>query len=138
MNKKDITTYSKKFISVTINKPALEVYNYASNPENWSEWMAFIQSVTKENDTWYAMSDWGRIKVEFVSENNFGIMDHWVTTSGGMKIYNPVRIIENGEGSEFIFTLFQLPHMTDKAFEKDEQDIVNDLKSLKKLLETAQ
>lgn len=50
MNKKNIATYPVKHICVSINKPADEVYRYASNPENSPVWTDFIKSVIKENN----------------------------------------------------------------------------------------
>ncbi|MFC3198203.1 hypothetical protein ACFOET_11330 [Parapedobacter deserti] len=135
MDKNNISTYAVKHISISINKPADEVYSYASNPENWPAWTNFIQSVVKENSTWFAVSDLGRIKVEFVPDNNFGIIDHWVTLTDGTIVYNPMRVIENNQGSEFVFTLFRMPYMTEEAFEQDATAVMNDLKTLKKILE---
>jgi len=135
MSKKEFTTYPTKYISVSINKPAHEVYRYASNPENWSVWTAFIQSVVKEKNIWYAVSDLGKIKVEFVTDNKFGIIDHWVTLKNGTTVYNPMRVMGNGQGSEFVFTLFRMPYMTEEAFEQDAIAVTNDLKTLKEILE---
>ena len=130
-----MTTYPVKFISISINKPFDEVYRYASNPENWPAWTDFIQSVVKENNTWLAVSDLGRIKVEFVPDNNFGIIDHWVTLTDGTIVYNPMRVIKNGQGSEFVFTLFRMHYITEEGYEQDEVAVMNDLKTLKQILE---
>lgn len=135
MDKSNMKTYHLKYISISINKPANEVYRYASNPKNWPAWTVFIRSVVKENNTWFAVSDLGRIKIEFVPENNFGIIDHWVTLANGTTVYNPMRVIENGQGSEFVFTLFRMPYMTEEIFEQDAMAVMNDLKTLKKILE---
>ncbi len=60
-----------------------------------------IQSIDKENDIWYAVADLGRIKITFVPDNKFGIIDHWVTFTDGTTVYHPMRVTENDEGSEF-------------------------------------
>lgn len=128
-------TYPVKHISISINKPADEVYKYASNPESWPAWIDFIESVVKENNTWFAVSELGRVQVRFVPENNFGIIDHWVTLPDATTVYNPMRVIQNGQGSEFAFSLYKMPYMTDDAFEQDAKAVMNDLKTLKQILE---
>ncbi len=46
-----------------------------------------------------------------------------------------MRVIKNGQGSEFAFTLFRMPYMTEEAFGRDAIAVMNDLKALKKILE---
>jgi hypothetical protein len=46
-----------------------------------------------------------------------------------------MRVISNGDGSELVFTLYQRQGMTDRDFEKDEQQIETDLERLKTLIE---
>jgi len=37
----------------------------------------------------------------------------------GAEIYTPMRIVENGEGAEVLFTLFRQPGMSDEKFAAD-------------------
>jgi len=46
-----------------------------------------------------------------------------------------MRVVANGEGSEFVFTLIRQPGMSDGQFAKDKAAVKNDLKTLKDLLE---
>jgi hypothetical protein len=46
-----------------------------------------------------------------------------------------MRVVPNGEGSEFVFTLIRRPEMSDDQFAKDKAAVENDLKTLKELLE---
>jgi hypothetical protein len=62
-------------------------------------------------------------------------MDHDVTLESGVTIHNPMRVVPNGEGSEFVFTLIRRPGMSDEQFAKDKTAVENDLKTLKHLLE---
>ena len=52
-----------------------------------------------------------------------------------MTIHNPMRVVANREGSEFVFTLIRQPGMSDGQFAKDKAAVENDLKTLKDLLE---
>jgi hypothetical protein len=46
-----------------------------------------------------------------------------------------MRVLPNGEGSEFVFTLIRRPGMSDGEFARDKAAVENDLKTLKDLLE---
>jgi hypothetical protein len=73
--------------------------------------------------------------VRFVQRNSFGVMDHDVKLESGVTIHNPMRVVPNGEGSEFVFTLIRQPGMSDGQFAKDKAAVEHDLKALKDLLE---
>lgn len=128
-------TYPVKIISVSINKPAAEVYAFASNPENFPKWIAFIKSMTRQGDIWLAETDLGNIQIRFVPNNEFGVIDHDVTLPDGETINNPMRVIPNKNGSEFIFTLFWRTNKTEKEFNEDAQAVTKDLQKLKQIME---
>ena len=46
-----------------------------------------------------------------------------------------MRVVRNGEGSEFVFTLIRQPGMSDAQLAKDKAAVENYLKTLKDLLE---
>ena len=62
-------------------------------------------------------------------------MDHDVKLESGVTIHNPMRVVPNGEGSEFMFTLIRQPGMSDGQFAEDKAAVESDLKTLKDLLE---
>ena len=129
-------TFQTTHISISINCSKENVYGFASNPENFHEWLAFIQSVSKKSDRiWNAESSLGKIEIELSKENEFGIIDHTVTLPDSTKVYNPLRVIENGKGSEITFTLFKLPNKTQEEFNADSNLVKHDLETLKDILE---
>ncbi|MCA9070771.1 MAG: hypothetical protein KDA84_17695, partial [Planctomycetaceae bacterium] len=69
----------------------------------------------------------GWVGIRFVPTNDFGVLDHVVTLPDGQSILNPMRVVANGEGSELMFTLFQLPGMSDEQFAKDTGMVEADL-----------
>jgi hypothetical protein len=77
----------------------------------------------------------GQVEERFAERNDLGVLDHYVTLPGGEVVYNPMRVIANGGGSEISFTLFRLPGMTDEQFETDAATVTEDLRTLKTLLE---
>ena len=124
-------------ISVYIARRAAEVYEFASDPRNLPRWAAGLarSEVSRDGDEWVADAPFGKVRVKFVQRNSFGIMDHDVTLEPGVTIHNPMRVVPNGEGSEFVFTLIRQPGMPDGQFAKDKAAVENDLKTLKDLLE---
>ena len=64
-------------------------------------------------------------------------MDHDVTLPNGVTVYNPLRAIKNGKGSEVIFTLYRQPEMSEEEFQRDASMVQKDLEKLKEILESA-
>jgi len=77
----------------------------------------------------------GKVRVKFAEQNAFGVMDHEVTLESGVAVHNPMRVMPNGDGSEFLFTLIRQPGMSDEQFAKDKAAVEKDLRALKDLLE---
>ena len=129
-------TFKSKHASVSINRPADDVYDFASNPENLPQWAAGLSgSIKKIKGDWIAESPMGTVKVQFASKNEFGILDHHVTLPSGETLYNPMRIFPNDDGSELVFTVYQRPGVSAEMFGEDVDAVTRDLKALKALLE---
>lgn len=129
-------TFRSKHVSVSIDCPADEVYAFIANPENLPSWAAGLSgSIQNINGDWIAESPMGTVKIEFAAKNDFGILDHDVTLPSGVTIYNPMRVIANGDGSEVVFTVYQRPEMSAEMFTEDANAVAKDLETLKTLLE---
>jgi len=129
-------TFKSLHISVSINRPAEHVYEFASNPENLPEWAAGLGgSIKNVSGDWISESPMGSIIIKFAERNTFGILDHDVTLLSGEKIYNPMRVFPNNDGSELVFTLYRRPGMSEQMFAEDSKMAAEDLKKLKSLLE---
>lgn len=124
-------------ISVTINRSPADVYEFASDPRNLPRWAAGLarSEVRKDGDDWVAESPLGRVRIKFAPKNPYGVLDHDVRLESGVTVHNPMRVVPNGEGSEFIFTLIRQPGMSDEKLAKDKAAVQKDLRSLKELLE---
>jgi hypothetical protein len=125
-----------KHISVSIERSAADVYEFASNPENLPRWAGGISgSIKKVDGEWIAEAPMGTVKVKFADKNKFGVLDHEVTLASGIKFYNPMRVVPNRDGSEVIFTLYRQAGMSDQKFADDAGSVQTDLNKLKVLLE---
>lgn len=132
-------TSESKHLSERINRPAAEVYDYASNPANLPEWAPGLGSSVEHVDgRWLVDSPMGRVSVAFVPRNEYGVLDHDVTMPSGEIVYNPMRVTKDGNGSEMVFTLRRLPGTSDEDFERDAKAVAADLARLKRVLETVQ
>jgi hypothetical protein len=125
-------------ITVEIASPAATVYRCVRDPDQLPLWAAGIcKSVTVKGGVWHVETgtELGVVTLAFCADNAFGVLDHTVTLPDGKAVMNPMRVLENGEGSELMFTVFQTQGMSDEAFVKDVQAVTRDLKTIKTLLE---
>jgi hypothetical protein len=124
-------------ISAYIERRPAEVYAFASDPRNLPRWAAGLarSEIKRDGDEWIADAPFGRVRVKFAPQNSFGVMDHDVTLDSGVTVHNPMRVVPNGEGSEFVFTLLRRPGMTDAELARDKAAVERDLQTLKDLLE---
>ena len=129
-------TFEARTISVAIDRPPREVYDFAVVPENLPKWATGLgTSGERAGDEWVAQTAQGPLRVRFVGRNELGVLDHHVTFPEGTVVYNPMRVVANGSGSALSFTLFRRPGVTDEQFAADAAWIERDLKALKQLLE---
>lgn len=130
------TTYQVRHISVSVNRAPNEVYAFVANPENLPKWATGLGgSITNVSGEWIADAPMGKVKIKFAAKNDFGILDHEVVLESGVKVYNPMRVIANGSGSEIFFSLIRKPGMSDEQFSQDAEWVENDLNILKGLME---
>jgi hypothetical protein len=130
-------THPSRNLGVSINRNVKDVYDFVCVPENFPRWASGLgKSLQRVDGEWLAETQGGKVRIRFSERNEYGVLDHWVSTEPGLLIYVPMRIIENGSGCELIFTLFRLPDMSDEAFAADAEWVMRDLTALKSLLES--
>jgi len=111
------------------------VHAYAADPANLPTWApGFVKSIEKQGARWIAQTSLGEVAFRFAADNKLGILDHDVTLPTGT-IHNPMRVIPNGKGSEVMFTLLQLPGVSDEQFQQDMDTVRADLNKLRTVLE---
>lgn len=131
-----MTTFNSRHVVETIERSPADVYAFVSEPRNLPAWASGLSvSIDLVDGVWVAESDLGRITVEFVPDNPYGVLDHIVTLPDGSQVTNPLRVVPNGDGSDVVFSLIQLPPADLDAFEADAAAVTRDLARLKVLLE---
>lgn len=123
-------------VSVSLARPADEVYHFLADPGNLPKWSFFITSITRQNGEWVASTSQGQVRIRFVPANKHGILDHWVRVNPELEVYVPLRVAPNGSaGSEVLFSIFRLPGMSDEQYEEDIGMVRRDLTLLKRVME---
>lgn len=131
----DMTRESRK-LSVSISRPAAEVYKFLSQPENFPKWASGLGSALRQDGAdWVVETPEGRATVRFSEPNSHGVLDHQVTLPRGAPIYVPLRVVAAGEGCELVLTVFRRPEMSDAKFAADAEWVMRDLLAAKRLLE---
>lgn len=127
--------YRSHTVSVVIAVDPRQAYLYASDPSNLPEWApGFVQSIERRGDRWVAQTSLGQAVFRFAPDNDLGVLDHDVEVAAE-RFHNPMRIIPNGKGCEVLFTVLQLPGVTDDQFTADLEAVRGDLQSLRRMLE---
>lgn len=127
--------YRAETVSVYIAVDPAAVYAFAADPLNLPAWApGFVQAVERRGDFWVARTTLGDATFRFAPPNALGVLDHDVELPHG-RFHNPMRVIPNGTGSEVLFTLMQLPGVTDEQFAADMHTVRADLLRLKQVLE---
>lgn len=126
-----------RHVSEWIDRPASEVYEYASDPVNLPHWAPGLGRTADNIDgRWFVDSPMGRLGLAFAKRNDFGVLDHDVTLPSGEVVYNPMRVIADGDVCEVVFTVRRRPGMTDEDFDRDADAVAADLALLKRVLES--
>ncbi|TQC41909.1 SRPBCC family protein [Rhodococcus sp. WS4] len=129
-------TTESTHVSVFIARSAADVYAYAGDPANLPTWAAGLSTtITRDGDRWLADSPMGQVSVTFAPTNDYGVLDHYVTLPDGDTVYNPVRVIPDGDHSEVVFTIRRRDGVTAEEFAQDAAAVTADLQRLKALLE---
>lgn len=127
-----------RHLSIYIDRAPGDVYAFAADPRNLPRWAAGLarSCVQPAGEWWIVDAPFGTARVHFAPPNPFGVMDHDVVLADGTRVHNPMRVVPNGAGSEFIFTLLRAPATTDEQFAADACAVERDLRALKTCLES--
>lgn len=119
--------------TISINAEYDLAFDYISNPLAQKEWaINFMKDVKKTDDGFIAVTSFGEMSLKFRTDKQTGIID--IILGGGEPI--PTRLIKNGSGCEYMFTLFQPKGMPDIAWEQEGiPGMAEELKELKSILE---
>jgi hypothetical protein len=134
-----MTLLKSKTLSISINSKPKTVYEFVLNLENLPKWAKmFCRSIKLLNGEWIAEILQEQAKVRITKRNAFGILDHYVkllSSPNVDEVYVPMRVVQNDDRSEVIFTIFELAGMAEERYAEDIRMVEQDLKNLKSIVE---
>ena len=131
-----MTVYRAEAIHVSILVPAQEVYDFLIDVNNWKTWAPWVRAVNSHaGRDWTLETDTGPMQLRFGEPNALGVLDHTVTLASGVRIYNAMRVVANGSGSELVMVVYQTPPATAEQFAQDVQAVRDDFGRIKQVVE---
>jgi hypothetical protein len=120
--------------SIAISAPRRAVVELLADGNRLPEWApGFAPEVEAEDDHWLVGSGKGRFKIRIRTSVEAGTVDFLSAADERLGAF--CRVIPNGEGSEFLFTL-QFPQGTDSdAIEAQMQVVEGELEAVRALAE---
>ena len=85
-------------LSVSIDCPAAEAYEFLFLPENLLQWASRLGT-----------------SVRVTERNSRGVLDFSITRANGSPVYVPLRVVAHGAGCDLVLTLFA-PELLDEGF----------------------
>jgi hypothetical protein len=107
-------------LSVSIDRPAAEAYEFLAVPENFAKWASGLRDA---------------VAVRYSEHNRYGVLDHAVTIPDGTTVYVPLRVIPRSRGCELVLTLFRMPGVSEEKLAVDAEWVRRDLQNAKRILE---
>lgn len=133
----EMNVHRAEAIHVSILAPPQQVVDFLADVNNWKTWAPWVRAVEKSSGRdWTLDTDTGPMHLRFVERNSLGVLDHTVTLASGVSIFNSMRVVANGSGSELVMIVFQTPPATGEQFAQDVQAVRDDFARIKKVIET--
>ena len=121
--------------AVTIEAPAAEVLEFVADPATLPQWaVGFARAIRREGDRWIVSTARGEVGVRYAVDTALGTVDFYLAPAPGVEFPAFSRVLPNGDGTEYLFTQFQTPGMSDHEFEGQVVALGEELQVLRSLL----
>jgi uncharacterized protein YndB with AHSA1/START domain len=129
--------YMSRTITLSLARPAAEVYEFLLEPRNYPKWAASVGGRFEhvEGRDWRAETPHGQVIIRFAERNSLGVLDHAVFREGETPVLRRGRVVPNGEGAELIYTIFKPDHLDAEVFQSEVAWTRTELEVLKTYLE---
>jgi hypothetical protein len=128
---------NSKTVTLILNAPKSEVFTFISNIENLPKWATeFCKELKKVGDKYKVIScnpDAGELFFSIRSDRATGVVDMFAgPTAEQMSIF-PTRVVElSDKTSVYIFTMFQMPGMSDELFNAQYNSLTKEFGNIRK------
>lgn len=125
--------------SVTIEAPPEHVFEFVADLAKLPKWaIGFAKDIRRENGSWLVRTGSGdEIAIRAVTDRSLGVVDYYMSPQPGKDVPAATRVVPNGEGAVYVFTMFQPPGMPDEVFEQQIAELGRELIVLKANVESA-
>src|SRR5262245_28819467 len=123
--------------TISIQSPADAVFAFVADAANLYRWaIGVAKEVKADADVWRVTTgDGEQVTLRHVTHEALGVVDFHMVMPGGVESVAWSRVVERGEGSEFMFTQAQVPGMPDELFDRFVETVEHELTTLKALME---
>jgi hypothetical protein len=124
--------------SITIAAAPADVYEFVADPERLPRWaIGFAKAIRRERGTWLVRTGAGdELPLRIDADPARGVVDFHAGPAGA-EVPSTTRVVPNGDGSEYVFTMFQPAEMPDETFEAQIAELQRELTVLKATLESS-
>jgi hypothetical protein len=120
--------------SITIAAAPAVVLRFVADPANLPRWApAFARSVKHRGGRWFVSGDRGEFEIVVVASTELGTFDLWPASDPRRGIRT--RVIANGDGSEYVFTLLLDDDIDDAARAAQVEVIGQELRAVRDVVQ---
>jgi len=122
--------------TISIDSPADKAFAFVADPSHLPRWaIGFAKAIAPDGDAWLVTTGQGQVPLRCVTDACLGVIDFHMTVTEGVEAIAHSRVLQRGEGAEYVFTQFQAPGMPNGVFDGQVQALGHELVALKALLE---
>jgi uncharacterized protein YndB with AHSA1/START domain len=125
--------------SITIESSPADVFAFVADLEQLPRWaIGFAKEVREQDGHWYVRTGSGdEIELRAVTSPEHGVVDYLMSPQPGVEVPAATRVVPNGDGAEYVFTMFQPVGMPDPVFDQQAAELGRELVVLKANLESS-
>ena len=119
--------------TITIDAPRADVFAFLADANNLPRWAPnFASAVRPDGDGWIAEAGGGvEFRVRVAVDADLGTVDIYFTPADGRERSIFGRVLPNGDGAEFLFTLFHSDRRTADDVARANAEVGEELRRLK-------
>lgn len=125
--------------TISIASPPDKVFEFVADPEKLPVWaIGFCKEIRVEDDRWIVTTPSGEeIPMRSVAHPELHVLDGSWELAPSVEGRSFTRVVPNGEGADYVFTMVQADGMPDELFDAQAAELARELTVLKAHLETA-
>jgi hypothetical protein len=123
--------------TVSIEADPSLVFAFLADPQNLPLWaVGFCRRIRYDDEAgrWIVTTAEGEIPIRYAIDRSAGTIDFHFSPAPGVEMMAYSRVVPNSNGSEYIFTQFQAPGMSDAVFESQLHALAGELVVLRGVL----